>query len=254
MLLAIDVGNTHTRLAVMDPRGVQGCARLSTRPDRPPRDTRAYLDSLIRLHGGWDRIEAACIASVVPAVEPGLREALGEVPVHLAGPRSRWSFTLDLEAPETVGADRLVNAEAALELASTPLVVVDAGTAITVCGLGAGPVFLGGAIAPGVGIASEALFARGARLPRVELVAPRGAIGRSTPEALQSGLVLGFAGLVDGLIERFQRALGGAARVVSTGGGLAVLGRVARRLGQQVPDLTMRGLWTLARREGLVGG
>jgi type III pantothenate kinase len=252
MLLAVDVGNTHTRYQVF--RGGESLAkiRFTTDPLRGSGELRDLLVGLLRPLGGLDELAGACVASVVPASEGSLGEALDFLPCHFVRHSSRLSFELDVDAPEEIGADLLVSAEAALSLAPPPLILVDVGTAITVFALGEGPRFLGGAIAPGLGVAADALFDRGARLPRVPLQAPPQAIGRNSLHCLQSGLVLGCAGLIEGLVERLREELGGQAQVLGTGGGLALLGDHLRCLDQRIEDLTMRGLLLVAQNEGLV--
>jgi type III pantothenate kinase len=149
---------------------------------------------------------------------------------------------IDVEEPASVGVDRLVNVLAARLLAPGPLVIVDFGTATTFDAVSAEGAFLGGAIAPGIGISAEALFARAALLPRIALVAPPAAIGRNTVTNMQSGIVLGYAALVGGMIERMRSELGGHATAIATGGWAETLAPVCPAIDRVAPALTLNGL------------
>lgn len=219
MLLAVDVGNTHSRYVLFREGDPVARVRVPTDPLRSSGEIREILSRLTHPLGGMDEIRGACVASVVPAAEGPLGEALDYVPCHFVRHTSRLSYELAVEQPEQIGADLLVSAEAALELVPPPLILLDVGTAITVFAVGEGPRFLGGAIAPGTGVAADALFDRGARLPRVPVRTPPSVVGRNSEHCLQSGLVLGYAGLVEGLVARFREEIGAEARVLASGGG-----------------------------------
>ncbi len=251
MLLTVDVGNSQTVLATFDGATRVGSWRVTTAP-------RATSDELLMLWRGLLRdttVTGVAACSAVPALLPALRRLLDslEVPVVLIGPGVRTGVPLHVDNPREVGADRVVTALAAHELfgraadgAPRPVVVVDFGTSTNVDAVGPGGQFLGGALAPGVEVSHDALASRAAQLRSVELTAPPHAIGKNTVAALQSGLVLGFAGLVDGLVARIAAELvaqfGTAPVVVATGGLAPLIADNCRTVSEREPDLTVHGL------------
>ena len=251
MLLTVDIGNSQTVLATFDGARRTGCWRVTTSP-------RATADELLMLWRGLLRdteITGVSACSTVPALLPALRQLLDslEVPVVLIGPGVRTGVPLHVDNPREVGADRVVTALAAHEMfgrwpdgRGRPVVVVDFGTSTNVDAVGPDGQFLGGALAPGVEVSLEALAARAAQLRSVELTAPTHAIGKNTVAALQSGLVLGFAGLVDGLVTRIAAEIvaqfGTAPVVVATGGLSPVVVDSCHSIGEREPDLTVHGL------------
>ncbi len=251
MLLTVDVGNSQTVLATFDGATRVGSWRVTTAP-------RATSDELLMLWRGLLRdttVTGVAACSAVPALLPALRRLLDslEVPVVLIGPGVRTGVPLHVDNPREVGADRVVTALAAHELfgrgadgAARPVVVVDFGTSTNVDAVGPGGQFLGGALAPGVEVSHDALASRAAQLRSVELTAPPHAIGKNTVAALQSGLVLGFAGLVDGLVGRIAAELvaqfGTAPVVVATGGLAPLIADNCRTISEREPDLTVHGL------------
>ena len=262
MLLAVDVGNSHTVLAVFDGDRVAGCWRVRTQP-------RATADELQLLWRGLLRdteVTGVAACSTVPQLLPTLRQLLDrlDVPVTLIGPGVRTGVPLHVDNPREVGADRVVTALAAHELfgrrpdgTGRPVVVVDFGTSTTVDAVGPTGAFLGGALAPGVEVSLDALAARAAQLRSVELTVPTQAIGKNTVAALQSGVVLGFAGLVDGLVTRIAAELisqfGVGPVVVATGGLHPLVVDSCRSIGEREPDLTVHGL-RLAHQRHQAGG
>ncbi|QXG74836.1 type III pantothenate kinase [Modestobacter sp. L9-4] len=263
MLLAVDVGNSQTVLATFDgERRVDGW-RVTTR-------ARSTADELRLLWRGLlDGTELTGVAacSTVPALLPALRELLGSlaVPVTLIGPGVRTGVPLHVDNPREVGADRVVTALAAHELFGTapdgsrrPVVVVDFGTSTNVDAVGPDGQFLGGALAPGVEVSLDALASRAAQLRSVELRVPPHAIGKNTVTALQSGLVLGFAGLVDGLVGRIAAELvaqfGVEPVVVATGGLHPLVADSCTSIGVREPDLTVHGLRLAFARDQASGG
>jgi type III pantothenate kinase len=257
MLLAVDVGNTQTVLGLFDASGgLTRTWRTATDRSRTAQEWAVLWRGLLAL----DRLEPDAarrlmIGSVVPPVgevwEEVGRDLLG-VPVAQLTPEVRHGLVLEVDQPGEVGADRIANAIAARELFGTPAVVVDFGTATTFDVVSAAGHYLGGAIAPGLWTAAEALVQKTARLPRIALEAPRHAIGRNTVAAMQSGIVYGFAGQVDALVERLARELEGEPRVLATGGLAPLVARHSRRIDQVVPELTLLGLGLVAGALGLV--
>ena len=251
MLLALDVGNTHTTIGVFREREILRRWRLSTVRDR----TVDELGILLRQLCEWAAISPADISgvvvgSVVPPLDASLRAAIGTYldarPLFVA-PGVRSGMPLKVETPLELGADRLCNAVAAFAEYGGPCVVVDFGTASTWDVVSAKGEFLGGVIAPGLEVAAEALFSRAAKLPRGELAAPARVIGKGTIDSIQAGLVYGYVGLVEGLTARVLEELGGG-KVVATGGLAPVIARYTRVFDAVDDDLTLKGLRLLWER------
>jgi type III pantothenate kinase len=251
MLLALDVGNTHTTIGVFRERTILRRWRLSTVRAR----TVDELGILLRQLCEWASISpkdisGVVVGSVVPPLDASLREAvhayLHARPLFVA-PGIKSGMPLKVDTPLELGADRLCNAVAAFADHGGPCVVVDFGTASTWDVVSAKGEFLGGVIAPGLEIAAEALFARAAKLPRVELAAPERVIGKGTIDSIQAGLVYGYVGLVEGLTARVLAELGGG-KVVATGGLASVIARYTRLFDAVDDDLTLKGLRLLWER------
>ncbi|MFQ5520749.1 MAG: type III pantothenate kinase, partial [Candidatus Methylomirabilia bacterium] len=208
MLLVMDVGNTTTVLGVFDDRRLLVSWRLTSRREQTADEYGVFIQALLKSRGiEPSRISAVAISNVVPTVQQTLEwmcEQYFGVSPFTVEPGINVGLALRVDNPRELGADRVVNAMAAVNLYGPPLIVIDFGTATTFDCVNARGEFIGGAIAPGLTAASEALTSRAARLFRVELVRPKEAIGRDTVSNLQSGLVYGYAGLVDGLVERMR--------------------------------------------------
>ena len=222
MLLAIDIGNTNISFGLYEGQNLGPRWRIRTIHDKTPDEYGILLDQLFG-HRGYrpEQVTGVAIASVVPPLTPvferACRDYAGQTPLVVdAGVRTGVRILYD--NPREVGADRVVNAAAVRALYSVPACVVDFGTATTFDAVSAEGDYLGGAIAPGIGIAAQALFERTAKLPRVELTRPPSVIGRNTPHAIQSGLLLGYVGLVEGMVARFKAELGPQTRIIATGG------------------------------------
>ena len=204
------------------------------------------LTNLLRLKGiEPDGVTSACICSVVPPLtvvfEDVCKSFFGVNPV-MVSVGTRTGLRILYDSPRDVGADRIVDAVAAIKLYGAPAIVVDIGTATVFDAVNRDGEYLGGAIAPGISLAADALFLNTSQLRRVELIAPARAIGQNTTAALQSGLVLGYAGLVTGMVERFKQELGQDARVIGTGGSIGVIARETDVFHAINPDLTLVGL------------
>jgi type III pantothenate kinase len=243
MLLAIDVGNTNTVLGIFDGDVLVHSWRVKT-------DARATADELALLFHGLlaDTAPVTGIAtcSTVPAVLRELRGMLRRyysgVPTVIVEPGVHTDVPLLFDNPKEVGADRIVNTLAAHHLYGGPVVIVDFGTSTNLDVVSAKGEFLGGALAPGIEISVDALAARAAQLRKVELVRPPSVIGKNTVEALQSGILYGFAGQVDGLVRRIVADLGGHATVVATGGLAPLVVAESETIKLHEPDLTLIGL------------
>ena len=242
MLLAVDIGNTNTVLGVFDDDRLVESWRVKT----DARDTADELALTYRGLLGSTKVDGVAACSTVPAVLAQLRIMLSRyypnLPAVVVEPGVRTGVPLLYDNPKEVGADRIVNALAAYHLYGGPAIVVDFGTSTNFDVVSAKGEFIGGVLAPGIEISIDALAARAARLVKVELARPRTVIGKSTVEALQSGILYGFAGQIDGLVRRIQAELGGGAAVVATGGLAQVVIAESETLQVHEPDLTLVGL------------
>ncbi|MBI3940059.1 MAG: type III pantothenate kinase [Acidobacteria bacterium] len=245
MLLAIDIGNTSTVLGVFDGERLLCCWRLATERDRTADEYGILCRNLFSL---WNldrnRIEAIVVSSVVPPVNARIREMSRqyfELAPFFVDPAAQDLIPVRYQPVTDVGADRIVNAVAAVELYGKPAIVLDLGTATTFDVISPQGDYLGGVIAPGLGISAEALFTRAARLPRVEIRRPENVIGASTVESMQSGLFYGYLSLVTGLLSLIRRQLP-AATVIATGGYADSLCPELSDLHHFDPNLTLKGL------------
>ena len=245
MLLAVDVGNTETVLGVFDGPELAHTWRLSTQPERSADELTLLLSGLLEHRGlSLEKVTGLCVASVVPDVTRQLREmtarSLPFEPV-IVGPGTKTGVSVLTDNPREVGADRIVNTLAAYTRYGGPAIVVDFGTGTNFDVVSQAGDFVGGVIAPGVQISAATLVQRAARLTRVELEAPPSVIGTSTVTAIQSGLVYGTAGEVDGIVERIRTELG-RATVIATGGLAPVVIPHCRTIDHHDPFLTLEGL------------
>lgn len=204
-----------------------------------------------------DDISAIAISSVVPSLMYSLERMAKKyfsVNPLVVGPGIKTGLNILIDNPREVGADRIVNAVAGFSLYGGPLIIVDFGTATTFCAISAEGDYLGGAIAPGIGISMEALFEKAAKLPRVELVTPQQVIGKDTITSMQSGIVYGFVGQVDGIVRRMSREFSEKPLVVATGGFATLISPQSETIDQVNALLTLEGLRTIARRNCLEDG
>jgi type III pantothenate kinase len=255
VLLAIDTGNTHTVIGVYDTKrpasgrspsdGLLDHWRIATNPERTHDEYALLIREFLSLKDWTLRdLEGVAISSGVPRVTQALRymaqRYLHREPVVL-GPGVKSGIPILYESPRDVGADRIANAVAAVDLHGGPAVVVDFGTATTFDIISGDNEYLGGAIIPGIEISMEALFQRAALLRRVEILEPRSVIGRNTIESLQSGIVYGWVSLVDGMVERIESELG-QCTTIATGGLAHFIAPLAESIDRHEPWLTLHGL------------
>jgi type III pantothenate kinase len=246
MLLTIDIGNTNITLGLYEGEELGPRWRIRTIHDKMPDEYGILLDQLFRHEGcNLEQIQGASISSVVPPLtqtfEQVCRRYVGQEPLVVdAGVRTGVRIRYD--NPREVGADRVVNAAAVRVLYGVPACVVDFGTAATFDAVSADGDYIGVAIAPGIGIAAQALFERTAKLPRVELTRPPAAIGQNTAHAMQSGILFGYVGLVEGMVARFKAELGPNTRIVATGGLAEIIARETDVIEAVDPWLTLNGL------------
>lgn len=243
MLLAIDVGNTNTVLGMFDGGELQSSWRIKT-------DARSTADEMVLtfrglLAGDWE-ITGIALCSTVPAVLREMRVMLdryfSNVPTVIVEPGTKTGVPVLTDNPKEVGADRIVNTIAAHHIYGGPCIVVDFGTSTNLDVVSEKGEFLGGALAPGVEISLDALATRAAQLRKVELVRPRSVVGKNTVEALQSGALYGFAGQVDGLVDRIIEEIGEVTAVVATGGLAPVVVPESLTITHHDPELTLTGL------------
>ena len=249
MLLVIEVGNTNTKIGVFDGARLRVSWRLTTRREQTADEYGVFIQTLLATRGiELPRLTGVAISNVVPPVQQAL-EAMSEayfgISPFTVEPGRSEAVPLLVDAPHEVGADRLCDIVGGITLYGTPLIVVNLGTATTFDCVNAHGEFIGGAIAPGLVTASEALISRAARLYRVELLQPKEAIGRNTITNIQSGVMYGWAGLVDGVVERMRAEMGTQVRVVATGGLAEQMRGVSRSIDAVDLDLTLQGLRTL---------
>ncbi|MCI0518773.1 MAG: type III pantothenate kinase [Chloroflexi bacterium] len=256
MLLAIDIGNTNVTLGLYQGETLGPRWRLATDHERMPDEYGLQFLGLLSQAGySAANLTGVCMASVAPPLTGRVIEAcrnyLKQEPLSLdAGVKT--GVRIRYEDPRAVGADRIADAAAVQRLYGGPACVVDFGTATTFDAINAAGEYLGGAIAPGIGIAAEALFQRAAKLPRVDLQRPPNVIGRNTTHAMQSGLLFGYVALVEGMTARFRRELGENMRVIATGGLAEVVARETDAIHIVAPWLTLDGLriiWELNQGE-----
>ena len=252
MLLVIDVGNTNTVLGVFTGQELRADWRLTTNRAQTADEYGILIRNLFSLEGiEPERISAIMIASVVPPLNGLLAEMAKKyfrMEALFLEPGTRTGMPIHYDNPLEVGADRIANAVAAFEKYGGPCVIVDFGTAITFDAVSKKGEYLGGVICPGLGIAAEALFARAARLPRVEIREPERVIGTNTVASMQSGLFYGAVGLVDGILDRVCAVLGSDTRVVSTGGQAQLVASASRYKLPVDSALTLEGLRLIYER------
>jgi type III pantothenate kinase len=247
MLLAVDVGNTQTVIGVFERENLEQHWRIGSHSERTADELALIFQGLLGQVGlSFSRqVTGVVISSVVPRMTQAMREMTERYfrfPPVVVEPGVKTGIPIMTDNPKEVGADRVVNALAAFTLYGGPAIVVDFGTATTFDAVSAKGEYLGGAIAPGVEISTNALVAAGAQLRRIEFVPPPHVIGRTTVEAIQSGVIFGFAGQVDAIVERMGEELGGGATVVATGGLAPVIMAEARSIQKHEPWLTLIGL------------
>jgi type III pantothenate kinase len=246
MLLAIDIGNTNVVLGLYDGKTLKDSWRAATDPRRTADEYAVMIyDFLARRGYGIEQLTDCVISSVVPALTPVFRELANrywEIDPLVAGIQVELGLRVLTDSPGEVGADRIVNSVAAKAIYGAPAIVIDFGTATTWDVISKEGDYVGGAIAPGVGISAEALAARAARLHRIELTFPPTAIGRSTDVAMRAGILFGYVGMVEGLTRRIQDELGGGARVIATGGLAAIIASQTKIIEIVDEHLTLEGL------------
>jgi type III pantothenate kinase len=246
MLLAVDVGNTQTVLGLFEDERLMDSFRLATDRNRTGDELGVVLGSLFEL----EDVDGICLSTTVPALQrewERVADRWARATLLTVGPGVKTGLPIRYDDPREVGPDRIVNAVAASTRYGAPCIVVDFGTStnfdiVAATGKSGDAEYVGGVLAPGIEISMDALFARAARLVKVDFAAPPTVIGKTTVGGLQSGLVYGFAGQVDGIVERIRGELGAEAQTVATGGLADLIAPHARTLERVDPHLTLDGL------------
>ncbi|MCK4362900.1 MAG: type III pantothenate kinase [Dehalococcoidia bacterium] len=246
MLLAIDIGNTNIAFGVFDGETLRATWNVATDINKTADEYAVLLLNLLPREGlalsDIDHVGIACVVPPLLTIFEELSQRYFKIPPLIVGPGVKTGVSICTDNPREVGADRVVNTAAAHHLYGGPLIVIDFGTATTLDAVSKEGDYLGGAIAPGIGIAAEALFERASKLPRVELIPPEHAIGKNTVTTMQSGIIFGYVGLIEGLVTRIKQELGGEAYVVATGGLAEVIATETKVIDTVDMHLTLIGL------------
>ena len=246
MLLAVDIGNTNITIGLFDGDQLKATWRISSDSSRTS-DEYGLLVTQMIISSGLNPmdIKNICMCSVVPPLTPTFHDLCTkyfETLPLLVGGGTKTGIKITYDSPRDVGADRIIDAAAAITIYGGPIIVVDLGTATVFDAITAEGEYLGGAIAPGMGVSGDALFRSTSQLRRVELIPPSTSIGRNTQHSIQSGLVLGYSELIKGMIKRFKNELGEHSNVIATGGMAATIAEEVDAFDHIDPDLTLKGL------------
>ena len=246
MLLAIDIGNTAITIGVFNGESLRAHWSIATDVENLVDEYAILLLNLLHTEELESKdIDEAILGSVVPSLTPVFQNVCRryfKVTPLVVDPGVKTGLRILYDSPRDVGADRVIDAVAAIKLYGPPLIVVDFGTATVFDAISKDGDYVGGAIAPGIGIAMEALFERTAKLPRIELERPKTAIGKTTVTAMQSGIVFGYVGLIEGIVARMKAELEGEPKVVATGGLAALIAKETPVIQIVNQDLTLVGL------------
>lgn len=255
MILTLDIGNTNTVLGLYKGNELITHWRISTDKTKTPDEYGMLLKNLFESGGiKAEKVNGVIVSSVVPPILRILKKTTYRyfnLNPLVVGPGVKTGMNIKMDNPKEVGADRIVNAVAASKIYDGPLIIVDFGTATTFCAVSESGDYIGGAIAPGIGISSEALFNQSAKLPRIELIKPGKAIAKNTIDGMKSGIVYGFVGQVEYLIERFKKELGRNSTVIATGGLVSLIAAETDKIDYVEPFLTLKGLKYIANLNGM---
>ena len=256
MILVIDVGNTNTVMGLFRGKRLINDWRIRSQKNMTEDEFNLLVSSLFKERGiAPESIRKTVISSVVPPVKEILvafcTKYLAHCPIWVDSETTKSIMPIRYKNPAEVGADRIVNAVAAFEKYRCAIIAIDFGTATTFDIISEKGEYMGGAISPGIRIASDALFANASKLPRVEICAPpERAIGLDTAESMKAGIIFGYAGLVDGMVARIKKEMGCAPKVIATGGLATVMAGVSETIESVEPELTLEGLQIISERLG----
>ncbi len=246
MLLAIDVGNSKIAFGIFDSGKLRVSLSMATSIHRQEDEYASLLFGVLPYHGlSKEDITEAIMCSVVPPlvhVFQALCQRYLDIDLMVVGPGVKTGVRISLDNPREAGPDRIVNAAAAFRLYGGPAVIIDMGTATTLDVISGEGDYMGGAIAPGMEMAAEALYSRTARLPRIELARPQHVIGKNTINAMQSGIIFGYTGMVESLVGRIEKEMGEKVKVIATGGYAEAIARETDIIQAVSKDLTLIGL------------
>lgn len=246
MLLAIDIGNTNVVLGIFDNERLVENWRVGTKTQITPDEYAMIFKDLFNFAEiAFTQIDGVIISTVVPpllSVMTEMSQKYFRIDPMVVTHETKTGITIRYDNRKEIGADRLVNAAAAYKLYGGPVIIVDFGTATTFCAVTKKGEYVGGAIAPGIKVSSEALYQRASKLPRVELTKPASVIGSDTISAMQAGIVYGYAGLVDGIVERMKKEMSSDAKVIGTGGLAEFVFSETKSIKEVRPHLTLEGL------------
>ena len=245
MLLVIDIGNTNIVLGLFDGRNLKHSWRISSSKNRTMDEYASLCYQFFEMQNlNTDQVQSVVFSSVVPPLN-GCFEALSrkyfETEPLVVDPKNQSLLPICYKPASDVGSDRIVNSLATIDLVGAPAIAVDFGTATTFDAISSHGEYVGGIIAPGIGISAEALFIKAARLPRIEIARPSQVIGKSTSRSIQAGIYYGYVGLVDGILRRMKDELGGG-QVVATGGLATLIAGESKEIDRIEDDLTLYGL------------
>lgn len=252
MIFVIDVGNTNTVIGVYEGDTLKYHWRVETNRNKTDDEYGMIIKSLIQHEGlSFDQFDGIIISTVVPpimfALEGMCKKYFGIKPL-VVGPGIKTGLDIKYENPREVGADRIVNAVAGIHEFGSPLIIVDFGTATTYCYINEDKQYMGGAIAPGISISTEALYTRASKLPRIEITRPEGIIGKNTVAAMQSGILYGYVGQVEGIVSRIKAQSKVEPLVIATGGLATLIANESTAIDIVEPFLTLKGLQLIYKR------
>lgn len=252
MIFVIDVGNTNTVIGVYEGDTLKYHWRIETNRNKTDDEYGMIIKSLIQHEGlSFDQFDGIIISTVVPpimfALEGMCKKYFGIKPL-VVGPGIKTGLDIKYENPREVGADRIVNAVAGIHEFGSPLIIVDFGTATTYCYINEDKQYVGGAIAPGIGISTEALYTRASKLPRIEITRPESIIGKNTVAAMQAGIVYGYVGQVEGIVARIKEQSNVEPVVIATGGLAPLIASESTAIDIVEPFLTLKGLQLIYKR------
>jgi type III pantothenate kinase len=252
VIFVLDVGNTNTVLGVYEGEELKYHWRIETNRNKTEDEYGMMIKSLFQ-HDGlqFEQIKGVIISSVVPPIMAALERMCGKyfhVQPLVVGPGVKTGLNIKYENPREVGADRIVNAVAGIQEYGSPLIIVDFGTASTYCYIDEKSNYMGGAIAPGIGISTEALYTRASKLPRIEIARPENIVGKNTVSAMQAGILYGYVGQVEGIVSRMKSENNTDPTVIATGGLATLIANECDVIDIVDPDLTLKGLLLIYKR------